>query len=264
MEFSFSVNASFKSATDEPVYYLDGLLKGFSVDEKIIAYHLNARSWKTNDDFRMYHIASPGGESLTISQVRFCLFRIRQLAKSAIVFEYENTVNIIIRKAEEDRRGFPEEEIKAFLSKLGLRCGRSLVFHLFSDLKYYYIQCKTAVYEGGRLGKPDIILRYEDCYLSHVMRILEQGTSLKSICHPGILLLHEHDMAGDSEYIKCLQTFIYTGCNMAQTAKILYVHRNTLEYRIEKILEILNMDIAGLGESERMHLWFSCRICGFL
>ena len=264
MELAFARSIEFRSSIDDTIYYISNLMKGFPVEEKIIIYHLRSRGWDLNDDFRVYHIANPTGESLTDSQIEFCLYRIKKVNRDVIVFSYENAVNIIARRAKLDEMADFESSLMNLLSKQGLRCGRSLVFHRFSDLKYYYIQSKTAIYEGVQSESKDFMLDYGDFYISHVMRTLENSTSLRSICHPRVLLLREQDAISNMDYIKCLRVYIFCGCNVSQTAKMLYMHRNTLEYRIDKIFDILGIDVAVTGEQERLHLWLSCIICDYL
>ncbi|KYZ75798.1 hypothetical protein AXX12_11405 [Anaerosporomusa subterranea] len=47
------------------------------------------------------------------------------------------------------------------------------------------------------------------------------------------------------ELVKTLRTFFDNGFNLSNTAQILYIHRNTLTYRMDKIREIINLDLAN-------------------
>ncbi|MDE9798582.1 PucR family transcriptional regulator [Staphylococcus delphini] len=51
------------------------------------------------------------------------------------------------------------------------------------------------------------------------------------------------DNPKDQELKKTLKTFVEHQCDITQTANILFIHRNTVKYRIKKCEELLNMDI---------------------
>jgi len=84
------------------------------------------------------------------------------------------------------------------------------------------------------------------------------------MCHPNILHLREHDDTYGTDFVQCLRIYLFNGCNIAQTGKELFMHRNTLAYWLGKIAEIIKMDVRQLHENERTQLLLSCRICCYL
>lgn len=263
LQLAFSQSIDFKSTIDY-IYYIEALIKGTTVDEKILAYHLKSRHWKLDDDYCVYHIADSSGNALSEGQIEFCIYRVKSALPEAMIFSYENAVNIIRRMPKHSADEPLDEALKAFLEGSGLRCGRSVVFSRFSDLKYYYIQSKVALSQGIQANAAGCVFLYKDYYMHHVMDSLDNATSLKSICHPGVLKLYEHDVAAHTDLIKSLRIYMFTGCNMTQTAKLLFMHRNTFEYRLNRILDMLELDLNSLDEQGRTHIWFSCLICEHL
>lgn len=55
-------------------------------------------------------------------------------------------------------------------------------------------------------------------------------------------LLNEHDEAGRSNFLETLLTYIQSDGDVALTAEILYQHKNTIRYRINKIKTILGLE----------------------
>lgn len=48
---------------------------------------------------------------------------------------------------------------------------------------------------------------------------------------------------GSREFLITLESYFQHNCNVSQTAEALYIHRNTLIYRLERICEITNLDL---------------------
>lgn len=264
MELAMTSSAEFKGSMETVIYYLEELLKGFPVDEKIIRYHLAKRGWNICGNFRVYTIANPDEKELSDDQANFCIFRIKKLQEDMIIFSYENSIVSITRQLKSETDKEFQKALTDMLSKLGLHCGCSYIFDRFSDLKYYYIQSKAALYEGEKCDPENSIWHFDDYYFSHMISSLDNSTSLKSMCHPNILRLREHDNTYGTDFVQCLRIYLFNGCNIAQTGKELFMHRNTLTYRLDKIAEIIGMDVHQLCENERMQLWFSCLICDYL
>lgn len=264
LELAIASSIEFKGSTEIVTYYLEKLIKGFPVDDKIISYHLTERGWSICDNFCVYTIANPDGKELSDSQAAFCIFRIKKLQEDVILFSYENSIIVITRQSKSEANKEYQKGLTDLLPKLGLHCGCSHIFDRFSDLKYYYIQSKAALYEGEKIKPENILWNFGDYYFPHMVRLLNNSTSLKSMCHPNILRLREHDNTYGTDFVQCLRIYLFNGCNIAQTGKELFMHRNTLTYRLEKIAEIIEMDVHQLSENDRMQLWFSCRICCYL
>ncbi|MCR4436010.1 MAG: helix-turn-helix domain-containing protein [Clostridiales bacterium] len=183
--------------------------------------------------------------------------------KKSIVFEYESSI-VAISKYDD----FPLTDTKfltgldELLGKLDLKCGISMSFSNFMNLKYYYIQSKLALSEGFEKDSQPLHYYYGDYFLDHLLHSLDNSTSMRSLCHPKILELKEYDNNNDSNSVECLFEYLLNGRNNSMTAKKLHIHRNTLMYRINKILEFIAMDLND--ERTMLHVLFSCIIVNYL
>ncbi|WP_162624455.1 helix-turn-helix domain-containing protein [Acetobacterium sp. KB-1] len=52
--------------------------------------------------------------------------------------------------------------------------------------------------------------------------------------------------------------------NLATTAKALYLHRNTLIYRLDRMATMLNVELKDLNTNELFYLLFSCMLVEYL
>ncbi|NGZ77119.1 PucR family transcriptional regulator [Saccharibacillus alkalitolerans] len=58
----------------------------------------------------------------------------------------------------------------------------------------------------------------------------------------------------DSETLTTLETFFRMNCNVSETAKRLYIHRNTLIYRLDKVKQETGLDVRNFGDAVLMRL----------
>lgn len=59
---------------------------------------------------------------------------------------------------------------------------------------------------------------------------------------------------GDSETLTTLETFFRMNCNVSETAKHLYIHRNTLIYRLDKVKQETGLDVRNFNDAVSMKL----------
>lgn len=62
------------------------------------------------------------------------------------------------------------------------------------------------------------------------------------------------DILADEEVLLTLETFLEMDCNISETAKRLYIHRNTLMYRIDKIKQETGLDVRAFRDAVLMRL----------
>lgn len=91
---------------------------------------------------------------------------------------------------------------------------------------------------------------------STVYQLLNQlpPGELRRIYLNTIVGLSEYDRANGTEFLKTLQVFYAHQFNASQAARELYIHRNTILHRIEKIKEILHCDFKDTNDLMAIYL----------
>lgn len=101
--------------------------------------------------------------------------------------------------------------------------------------------------EEIRLGEvifPDKkIYHYEDMMVYDLLGNAIPLDHLLSLYNSTVASLDIADRKGDTEYLKTLDVYLENNCNVTRTAQELHLHRNTMMYRIERIQDILQMDM---------------------
>lgn len=77
------------------------------------------------------------------------------------------------------------------------------------------------------------------------------------LVHPAILQLKKLDEDSGMELVKTLRCYLERERAILETAEFLHIHRNTLSYRIQKILTLCNLDLDDLGTRKQLLLGLS-------
>ncbi|MEN8241393.1 MAG: helix-turn-helix domain-containing protein [Chloroflexota bacterium] len=95
-------------------------------------------------------------------------------------------------------------------------------------------------------------LYYPDLSVHRLLMLLEDNPELKIFQEDilGSLLAQE----GKNKFIETLEAYFEQQGNLSQTAEVLYIHRNTMTYRLERIAEITGMDLNNPDTALAMHL----------
>ena len=75
---------------------------------------------------------------------------------------------------------------------------------------------------------------------------------LEAFCHPAVIALSEHDRTHAVQLLPTLSAYLKNDRDTLKTAAELYVHRNTLTYRMKRILELCPLDLDDFNVRHRV------------
>lgn len=126
--------------------------------------------------------------------------------------------------------------------KLIKKIGISQTFSSITELKTHYERARRSCEIGGLLGNDHTICYYDDWkFYDIILSCPDQELIVQSI-HPALYALHGHDLETGNGLLDTLECYLQNNGNMKQTAQKMYLHRNTLNYRIGKIKELTGLD----------------------
>ncbi|MFP3153165.1 helix-turn-helix domain-containing protein [Lachnospiraceae bacterium ZAX-1] len=145
--------------------------------------------------------------------------------------------------------------IKMLSCDLGFFCGVSYPIEDWSKLPLYCRQAQTAI--EHRL--PDAVISLcADHTWEILLNELKQTMKNSMLCHPAVGILQKYDKEKDAQLIFTLQTYLENECNATLTAEKLFIHRNTMQYRLSLIHKLAALDLGNT--QQRIHLLLSCWI----
>jgi sugar diacid utilization regulator len=93
------------------------------------------------------------------------------------------------------------------------------------------------------LGNQEALLPYNDLKFYQLLHDTLYNEKMLNYCHPAILKLLNVDQVNNTSYYETLQAFLLNGQNSNEAASQLFIHRNTIKYRMRKIVELTNIDL---------------------
>lgn len=238
--------------------FLD-LIKKKEIDmgklEQRLLWQLKYMKWGEQDIFQLATVHIPEDE---YSQDVLVLISnlIRKQVPEAMVFIVDYSIAVMYDLLITERT-YIQKKLQDILDANHLVMGVSLPMKIPHYLRLYFEQTLYAV-EYGHLYHPDKSIY---CFYDYALDYMIENSSMEQLlcaCHPDIKALYEEDTQNKSERLLTLRAYLKNNCSLINTAKELFIHRNTLVYRINKIIHILHYDIND--EYNRDYLKLSIRL----
>lgn len=125
----------------------------------------------------------------------------------------------------------------------------------------YYEQAKTAIRLGREIDPNKKMYDYKDYIVQHGLEQYGQKGVLQQKLHPVVLRILE--LYGEDHYmIKTVTMWLKCERHISAAAKLLHVHRNTMLYRIEGLIDKLGYDFSE--QAERLQIMYSLEIVDYI
>lgn len=134
------------------------------------------------------------------------------------------------------------ERIKAVIPGLEMNMGVGDGFEKLQDARQSYLKALKVLHfaEKNMTSKP--VYAYEQLGIYKLLFEIE-ADKLANYYREVIEPLNEYDNKHHMDMVLSLFVYFEENCNAAKTAKRLFVHRNTFDYRLKKIEEISGRDL---------------------
>jgi len=167
---------------------------------------------------------------------------------------YNNNFIVLINS--NNKEILENSDFQYLLKKYNLKLAVSDTFSKFLNFKDYYDQ---TVFTLNRVNSENkFIYFYSDFKFYDFLDKIKEKINLKEYCQKNIFDLIKNDKNKNTEYFETLKLYLKNNSNIVKTAKDLFIHRNTLSYRIKKIEDILGFELDN-GE-KNFELFFTIKI----
>lgn len=159
--------------------------------------------------------------------------------------------------AEKDYYSFDTRQISEFLEVHSLCGSRSKLFFRLKDMRRHFIYTKKITDLGLCLTPERRFYSDDDLGIFAIVNTLLCAEDKEGFMDPNILKLAEIDEQNNTSHVKTLHTYLKHWGNTRLTCDELGIHRNTLDYRIEKIKALTHIDLTTGNCVFRLYLSLS-------
>ena len=240
-------------------YFLLRIIDGQDIEARVVAHHLEQRRWSLSDPYYLLLFAYQ--VSWSYSEEGKAVLRLIGLRYPNVLACYHDSHVIVVgRKKDHDVMDeAAREELEKFCAANYLYCGISNCTNDFLSLRNAYAQSNVAL---ARLVAQDDphprTCAFSEGFTDYVIDALDSTAGLKTICDPLVLSLWKSDRGNKRELLDSLHAYLCCGRSVSAAARQLFVHRNTLLYRLGVLESLLSVNFEDLDNDRSLQLLLSC------
>lgn len=266
---NFYENRQQESEVRQMYEILADLLHGISRKPEEISQGLKAAGWNPGDRYcllycRFFEKPSisvtrrynqiilenyfPQSRVLVEEDDLYCLINVTQACKG----QKEASVRFILQK---------QLDLAVFLRDNLCQAGISREQEGMQELKDLMVEARYALEKGVESGGTSWYYYYDDVILQIMCAEMTRTLKAKQLYHPAILTLLEYDRDNETELVKTVYEYIRNQYNVTRTAEVLYVHRTTALFRLDRIRTLTGIDWED--PRTRLHLAMTFELLGY-
>lgn len=171
----------------------------------------------------------------------------------AVILFLKNDKNYMVRieKVLLEVQDILKQEIDNISVSIGIGSGYNNLKMMRKSLKeaelaIKYLKCN---------GYDSKIKKYDDIGVYKLLFNINEKDILEKFYYDKLESIVENDKKSkEINSIKILETYFSENCNVTSTADKLFLHRNTLKYRIKKIEELLDCDLRNFNQCNKLKM----------
>lgn len=159
------------------------------------------------------------------------------------------------------------QQVQSLMDKHHAEFALSNATRHYDMVRTQFILCSRIMTLGHALNLPDVgsVYHFERFSMYNVIDLAVQRfvevhghTDVIYLIHPAVVLLTRYDREHNSMLRDTLFFYLLNDSHLARTAQALYMHRNTVINKLNKIVELTGVDLTDGGLCQR--LTFSCQM----
>lgn len=179
-------------------------------------------------------------------------FSIVILNQDIFIVFHSTPIDKIRKYSEKLRQGFKKE-----YAHCNVRIGVGPVV-AGADNIHKSFQRGLAALRIGKVKDRDLMF-YDDIGINKIILAVEDGQVLTDMYRDNLGILENYDRQHNTDYLNILRLYLLHNSSVQAVAEETFTHRNTINYRIKKIKELLSSDLETMEDRFRFQLAFYIR-----
>lgn len=229
-------------------YFVHDLLEGKLTDPKLIAERFSYFKWDINIKGKV-QVVSVHGQNGPLEPDNIDFPRLVADIGSTFplyrTFVYGSEIKVLCSVTESlarDERFL--DNLEQVLRREGLVAGISRPLVGIDHISDFNRQAVKAAQLGGMLSDGETrVFFYDDYAIYYALELAGEDENLLQFCHSAVTRLRDYDREHDTELLESLRVYLTHNRSVGESAAALYIHRNTMNYRVAKIHELTELDM---------------------
>jgi len=136
-----------------------------------------------------------------------------------------------------------EEILALFPRGSRVKIGVSREFDRIELLRAAYMEAHETCKTGAFLSPEDAVYSFDDYGLYNMLLHVSEREDLSHYLHRALRILLRYDSENETDLTETLRTYLEQNRNIKETAEKLFLHRNSLVYRINRIQELCAINL---------------------
>ena len=221
--------------TAHPFYRI---LNGEAMSPEIMDNLMALYGWKRDDAFRVFVVRFPENMERKSEVSTMLRGQLAVMYPDSVLFDYENELVGIIRAV-----GFRDytayETLETMLSGSGLTVGTSIENRGIEPLAELLRQARYACCFAQDHALRNVVVKFFHCAVNALLFTDWDLKSKLAACHPGIVRMMEDNEKKNAVLFETLVVYMQEERSVSAAAKKLFVHKNTMLYRLNQIYEYI-------------------------
>lgn len=132
--------------------------------------------------------------------------------------------------------------------------GVGMLYPDLLDIPRAYREAQHAVKIGRALSGAHAITSFAELGIYRMLLQFAESRNPNEFFCEALERLLDYDQQADKELVKTLRAFLECNGNLTETSDRLFIHRNTLKYRLERIRDITQIDLDDSENRLMLHL----------
>ena len=250
-------------------HIVESIIECQLTDDNEINNKLTEIKINPGDCFRLYVLEFEASETTSAIAWNFVITRLEELFTDSYVCLYGNTILIVERNMKLSDPMIEEDKIMPILTQFDCYLGGGNFGYHFSSLSAMYSQALAGVRLGLKVHPKKRIYKYEDYAIYQVVEsaLESSGRLMKTrnpihLCNSEAVALIKYDADNHDTLTDVLCEYLRHNCNVCDTAKALFIHRNTMNNKLRKIEEIIGKKLDNPNLLDRLR--FSCAVYEYM
>ncbi len=217
---------------------LSDLLDGTLASPTVLNDRMRTAYWTARAVFRCVLI-TPAHKSSGIDNSAYLKSVLTGLFPGSHLVQVPEGILLVLNYDDIPRERY--DRLQDIVRQFDLFMNISEPFRNLIQLKHYYESCRAIRDVARKQKRSGRITELKDVYFEVLSGLLHKEEKM-TLCQPEYRLLLDYDTAHHTDYAATLETYIEHGCSVTDTAAALFIHRNTMAKRLDRIKEICGLE----------------------